>query len=158
MNALFERFVLAWMQDHERAPYRVVGQHTGHLDTGRNVRLRPDICIYRGKKLELVLDTKYKVTQRLSDDAEEIATGSGAVRVHNSDVYQVLAYCRGFDTETGYLIFPDWESSPRSLEVKDGQNTIVLDGIRIGGSVEDMESDLYGLLRRTLADPASFAV
>jgi 5-methylcytosine-specific restriction enzyme subunit McrC len=138
MDRLFEAFVAEWLAEKGTRSLRLDRQVPCHLDTGRKILLRPDLCFYSGDSLAVVADTKYK------------STPGGTFS--NPDVYQILAYCRGLRVRTGYLIYPSWNGPPRRFPVSGGENTIVLDGVNLGGAVAELDEDLSALAGRIAAE------
>ena len=67
---------------------RIAEQERHPFDLARSHTLRPDLVIYRGPDLVLVLDAKYKPTP---DPA---------------DLYQVLAYCQSLNLRQAALVYP----------------------------------------------------
>lgn len=93
MNKLFENFTfLALKEKFEGSDYEVLYQKSTFLDDGRKIKIFPDILIKKKGKPSLVIDVKYKI------DKEYI----------NSDIYQLLAYCKKMDTSNGIIILPQY--------------------------------------------------
>ncbi|WP_174184820.1 McrC family protein [Nocardia barduliensis] len=70
---------------------RLRGQYPGHLDTMRQVRIRPDLVWERRGRPVAVLDAKYK---RVEDNERP-----------NTDLYQMLAYCTALGVPEGHLVY-----------------------------------------------------
>ena len=91
MNRLFENFVTQRLRRALRGHLEVRDQVNSHLDTRRQVPIRPDL-MFRSQGHEVyVADIKYKLT----DDA----------RARTSDYYQLLAYTTALDLPEGVLIY-----------------------------------------------------
>jgi len=145
MDRLFEGFVGAWFAENSIPGVRVECQVQGYLDRTRQIRIRPDMCLYADDALGLVADAKYK--------------SSLGGSFSNVDAYQLLAYCRGLGISTGYLLYPDWRGPQRRLTIGDCENVIVLDGIELGDDPDGVEASMERLKARLLSDmPGSRAV
>ncbi|MGD9497172.1 MAG: McrC family protein [Armatimonadota bacterium] len=98
MPRLFERFVCGMLA--RGLPLHLQVRQAGHsvpLDEERRVLLAPDAVIERGGMPVCVLDAKYKTTG-----------GPGRGReVSAEDVYQMLAYCVGYQTTEAVLVYPE---------------------------------------------------
>jgi 5-methylcytosine-specific restriction enzyme subunit McrC len=70
---------------------RLRDKYTGHLDTMRQLRIRPDLVWERHARPVAVLDAKYKLVR----DAD---------RPH-ADLYQMLAYCTALGVPDGHLVY-----------------------------------------------------
>ncbi len=91
MNRLFENFVTQRLRRALRGHLEVRDQVNSHLDTRRQVPIRPDLIFRRRGHEVYVADIKYKLT----DDA----------RARTSDYYQLLAYATALDLPEGVLIY-----------------------------------------------------
>lgn len=102
LNAVFESWLTAALRDSIESRYggRVRAQRQEHLDTGRRIRLRPDITWWNGPSCRAVVDAKYKATTWGKPDE---AAGPG--RPPNADVYQMLAYCTTYRLTRGHLVY-----------------------------------------------------
>lgn len=136
MNALFERFVAAWLAAHLPASWELSRQHPVRFDRGRTRSLRADIVLSHGGQPRLVADTKYRMAQGKPADGE---------------LYQALAYARALGIRDAVLVYPDLGEPPRPLVVRDGANTIHADGIDLARPWGDVEAALHRLLGRMLA-------
>lgn len=92
MNDLFERFVTERLRRALRGRLDVKDQHSDYLDTGRDVRIQPDLVFGPESSPRFVADIKYKLT-------DESAGG------RNADLYQLLAYTTALDLTEGLLIY-----------------------------------------------------
>lgn len=135
MNALFERFVAAWIAAHLPAPWELSRQHPVVFDRGGTKRLRADIVLVNGGTPQLLADTKYRM--------------SGGTPADN-ELYQVLAYARALRIHHAALLYPDVVTPSRPLVVRDGANTIHADGFDLTCPWPDVELALHRLLSRLL--------
>jgi len=106
MNKLFEHFVtkIIFKALEGNAEISAKKQHRTALDVGAHVDVQPDLVLLTAGRPSVVLDAKYK---RL--ETEE---------TRNTDVYQVLAYCKAFGCGLAGLIYPSWEGRGSSLVIR----------------------------------------
>jgi 5-methylcytosine-specific restriction enzyme subunit McrC len=113
MNRVFEDFLArALSESFGRFGGSVRLQYgQQHLDQEGKLRLRPDITWWREGRIRALIDAKYK---RLIN-----------ARFPNADAYQMLAYCRGFGLNEGFLVYArDLEERPRNHHLRDAQTVI----------------------------------
>ena len=92
MNKVFEDFLtVALAASLERRGGRLEPQRATHLDSGRSIRVLPDLTWLAHGSARAVIDAKYK---RLADR-----------RFPNADAYQMLAYCTALELDRGYLVY-----------------------------------------------------
>jgi 5-methylcytosine-specific restriction enzyme subunit McrC len=139
INALFERFVAAWLTAHLPAPFELSRQHPVIFDRGATKHLRADLVLIRDRTRLLLADTKYRLSQGKPVDSE---------------LYQVLAYSRALRIHHAVLLYPDVAEPARPLVVRDGENTIHVDGFELARPWANVEAALHRLLARmlTIAD------
>ena len=97
MNALWERFVYVSLKKHLK-DYTLIAQKVKPYwiaNGKRAVNIKPDIVINKGNK-SYVIDTKWKVLDK--------------VRPADSDLQQMYAYTKYFQTSHTLLIYPGLES------------------------------------------------
>jgi 5-methylcytosine-specific restriction enzyme subunit McrC len=107
MNKVFEDFVSERLARYLTGHLAVAAQRSLPLDTGGQVRIRPDLIFERARgQIVYVADIKYKVT----DD------GYG----READYYQILAYAATLGIPEGMLIYcqRDGAAPPRDVEVR----------------------------------------
>ncbi|GIJ43396.1 McrBC 5-methylcytosine restriction system component [Virgisporangium aliadipatigenens] len=93
MAKAFEDFVTTALREALATfPGRTDGQYEAHLDTGRAVRIRPDVVHVVGGRPAAVFDAKYKL--------EHLSSG-----YPGTDVYQMLAYCTALRLNEGWLVY-----------------------------------------------------
>lgn len=106
MNAVFEGFVRESLREQLHLPRSAFpagnGTATLYLDTGRHVRLEPDLSWWQHGQCLFVGDCKYKKT-----------TGS----VPNADVYQMLAYLTALNLAEGLLVYAAGEAAPQDVHI-----------------------------------------
>ncbi|NNG20981.1 restriction endonuclease [Naumannella sp. ID2617S] len=86
MDKVFEDFVCVGLREALR-PRQTHLQYRTHLDTGRQVPMRPDFVWTEHGRPKVVADAKYK-----SDDGG------------NPDLYQMFAYCSRLEVPTGHIV------------------------------------------------------
>lgn len=136
MNVLFERFVAVWLAAHLPRPWELSSQHRVVFDRGGSKPLRADIVLVRDGAPRLLADTKYRLAGGAPKDDE---------------LYQVLAYARALSIHNAVLLYPDLAAPGRPLVVRDGANTIHLDGFDLARPWPEVELALHGVLARLLA-------
>lgn len=134
MNRVFEDFVVTALRDALRVgPETLVQGARGrslYLDAARRVPLKPDLSLWRDGRCRFVGDVKYK---RIEFEG-----------YHNSDLYQLLAYCVATDLPGGLLIYAAGEGEPFRHEV-----------VNLGRTLEvvtlDLQAPPTALLRQVAA-------
>jgi len=107
MNEIFERFIATELKAALRAePVRVKYQVRGRSLLERNGRrqfaLRPDIGVYQGKDNLCMVDTKWKRLERNRPHHN----------VSQSDIYQMYAYGKEYDSPRIILLYPKHTGFP----------------------------------------------
>lgn len=124
MDWLFKRVVGALLRRQSGLLHAKVREQVTSfcLDFGKEVKVRPDVVLQRGRQPIFVLDVKYK----LDPD--------------RADVYQVLAYCHALGLEEAALVYPQGELAPsRSLIIREPGNVrIHYLGLDLSGGPEDI--------------------
>ncbi len=136
MNALFERFVAAWLTAHLPPSFDLSRQHPVVFDRTATKRLRADLVLVHHGEPRILADTKYRLSTGKPIDAE---------------LYQVLAYARALRLHHAVLLYPDIRDPPHPLVVRDGANTIHIDGLDLTHPWPELEASLHRLLARLLA-------
>lgn len=136
MNALFERFVAAWLAAHLPAPWELSRQYRVRFDRAGKKPLRADLVLCRDRAPRIVADTKYRMGHGAPVDGE---------------LYQMLAYARALRVHHAVLVYPDVASPSRPMVVIDGENTIHADGFTLAAPWSDVEAGLARLLARLVA-------
>ena len=72
---------------------------------GDKFRLRPDICVYDGKELKIIIDTKWK----------KLDQSKPHNKVSQSDMYQMYAYGKEFQCPKTILLYPRFGDLPEHL-------------------------------------------
>jgi 5-methylcytosine-specific restriction enzyme subunit McrC len=133
MNWLFECYVGAVLKQAAlRWNIRVLEQASRHLDTGRHIRVIPDVILsYRDSPL-MVIDAKYKL------DAT------------HSDLYQALAYCHAVGLSRAVLVHPASERSPEGAIVIRGPGDVRVHylSLDLSGGPEQLEAQGRQLAER----------
>lgn len=130
MNDLFEKFVAGVLK--KEAGLKIDIQEEARFSingSAKNIRL--DGWLYEE---EFVFDTKYKEAFEATKDGE--GTSIGSVRVLNTDIYQILAYCNHnkFSGASGILVYPiafDADDDKRTYLVRGFNCDIYLTSINL---------------------------
>lgn len=109
MENLFEKYVFKTLEAQlGRAGYTVKSQlRSRHLsDQPKRFLLKPDIAIFKGGQLQVIIDTKWKLLRQAWKDDDDVPE---SVRVTPSDVHQIFAYGHKYRPQAGLmLVFPKW--------------------------------------------------
>ncbi len=137
MNDLFERFVTERLRRATQGRLILESQVTDHLDTAKQVQIRPDLLFRHpdSGRVTYVGDIKYK----LADDAWG----------RSPDYYQLLAYTTALDLPEGVLIYCRTEGAARAKEVtvRNAGKTLHVRSVDMGGSSSEVRAEI-----RRLAD------
>ncbi len=130
MNRLFENFVTQRLRRALRGHLEVRDQVNSHLDTRRQVSIRPDLVFRRQGHEVYVADIKYKLT----DDA----------RARTSDYYQLLAYTTALDLPEGMLIYclADGGRPERTVTVRHAGKLLHTLAIDLSGSPTEVTAEI----------------
>lgn len=136
MNALFQRFLTVRLErELRRYGLTLRAEPETPLDRDREIRMQPDIVVYRERRPVLVIDAKYK------------RTGDEGARWHPGDVYQMLAYCRALGLQRGVLVYA--AGSERRLVVEAGGRTEVEEWVlEMEGGRRELERSVAALAYR----------
>ena len=102
MNVLFEEYVARLLARALAGTNLSVSAQAGHRDclfegeTGR-FRTRPDVVIRRGRRIVLIIDTKWKRITQIDDPKQGVS---------QADVYQLMAYGQVYDCPDVVLLYP----------------------------------------------------
>lgn len=81
-----------------------------HLDVAGRVTIKPDLSLWKGRRCVFVGDAKYKRTSQ----------------GENSDLYQMLAYCKALGLNSGLLVYATTEADAIEHEIlRDGTRIVV---------------------------------
>ena len=129
MASLFEQFVAAWLEENLHARWALKAQDGFSLDSKGQYRFVPDLVIYERATNEVrcILDTKYKVVDKPSDD----------------DIAQVIAYAFMKQSPEAVLVYPVQPKVPLD---------VTRYGIRVRSVSFDLEKDLEQAGQKFLAD------
>lgn len=120
MEDLYEKFVIAWLQDQVPHEYKV-GKHTGTLTkfAGDDLKYQTDILITERETDDrvCVLDMKYKK----KDTPEQ------------RDIYQMIAYAKALEMKETFLVYP--------VELSDSLD-VEYDDVRVRDLQFSMDGDL----------------
>lgn len=102
MSTLFEEYVARLLTRALAPTDLTVSAQGGHRDclfegeTGR-FRTRPDLIVRRGRRVALIIDTKWKRITSIDDPK---------LGVSQADIYQLMAYSRLYDCPRVVLLYP----------------------------------------------------
>ncbi len=138
MPRLFERFVCRTLA--ERLPAGLSARWRGHsiaLDENGRAMLTPDAVVEREGRVLCVVDAKYK-----PGNASDAEPGAG-------DLYQMLAYCVGYETQDAVLVYPQPVETP-PLRIRRGEELLHIHqiGLDLSGSRRDFQSERERLCAR----------
>ncbi len=131
MPLLYENFVACWLQQNLPSPYELSIHPSRKLGTS-SYRMVPDLVLYTSKperRAIAVLDTKYKVGERVSE----------------SDLYQAVAYATEFGVDTAWLVYPTLVSDAGGVPVGDSV-TVKCSTFRIDGDLDQAGQEFLKVL------------
>ena len=144
MNVLFEKYVAKLLSRALSGTVLQLSTQGGslyclyELDNNKTPRFRtkPDLIIRRGKKIVMVVDTKWKrITRRIDDQKQGVS---------QADVYQLMAYSRIYNSPNVMLLYPHHSGLPaervfRSLSIADPESgkKLILATLDLTGSHGD---------------------
>jgi len=102
MANLYEQFVAEWLKANTPKGFFVKQQHRVRHDQNYSDRIDLLLCDIETKKVHYVLDTKYKVPDK----------------VDNNDIHQIVAYANALNCQNAILIYPQNLKQP--LNIKHG--------------------------------------
>jgi 5-methylcytosine-specific restriction enzyme subunit McrC len=106
MNAVFEQFIRAALREALRLDQHAfpdgLANRTRYLDTGRRIRLQPDLTWWADDRCVFAADCKYK-------DSRD--------SVPNPDVYQMLAYLTALRLADALLVYAVGPDEPRTITI-----------------------------------------
>ena len=117
MERLFESFLESALVDiaGSHGLRCVRQQHQYRLDAAQQIKIRPDVAVYRGTRLLTVIDAKYKVS----------GDGIG----HHPDLYQVIAYCAALGLSSGHLVYAAGPTNPQTHRIGPPGTAVSVHGI-----------------------------
>jgi 5-methylcytosine-specific restriction enzyme subunit McrC len=121
MNDIFERFIASELRRALNGDTYIVTPQVGGKSllrkNGRGAfHLRPDIGVFRGEETVCLLDTKWK----------RLDLSRPHANVSQSDMYQMYAYSKEFNTPVTVLIFPRFGELPEKV-AEYRHNTDIMD-------------------------------
>jgi len=141
MSTIFERFVEAEVVSAAKRFGGVVrAQHRTHLDTGRNIAIKPDLVWLHEGAVRAVFDAKYK---------SEKPAG-----YPNADIYQMLAYCIHHGVPTGHLIYAAGNDHPARYEVSEANVTIFCHAIALDRSEQEIADQIDNIVASAIGASA----
>ena len=149
MNVLFEEYVARLLARALAGTDLSVSAQSGHRyclfegETGR-FRTRPDLIIRRGRRVAVIIDTKWKRMTRIDDPKKGVS---------QADVYQLMAYGRVYECPNVVLLYPHHgglQSDPIrqrfSVAMSHAQESLVVATLDVTGSHRKHETALRGLI------------
>ena len=148
MNRLFQEFVTVALREELGVSKDRFGESSiDSLDEGSKVRLRPDLVWLDGAHYVFVGDAKYKRVdyKRINDE-----------RVHNADLYQMLAYVTALNLPGGLLVYAKGEADVATYTVRHSDKRLEVAALDLSGSLDDVLKRVRDLAERarTLRDEA----
>jgi 5-methylcytosine-specific restriction endonuclease McrBC regulatory subunit McrC len=125
MNLVFEKFVAKLLRnslqeftfDYQN-DLHLTGDYLPINEYCRNKkRMIPDIIVRYCEKSIAIIDTKYKL---------DLSKGS----ISNADVYQMVAYCIGNESDKAILLYPELPHQDQFKERKERDHFVVLDKLK----------------------------
>ena len=109
MNVLFEAYMAKLLARAIAGTDLSVSAQGGHRDClfeGESglFKTRPDLIVRQGKRIALIIDTKWKRIAKRIDDPKQ--------GVSQADVYQLMAYGRIYDCQDVILLYPHHGALP----------------------------------------------
>jgi 5-methylcytosine-specific restriction enzyme subunit McrC len=117
MANLYEQFVAEWLKANTPKGFFVKQQHRVTHDQNYFDRIDLLLCDIATKKVQYVLDTKYKATDRVA----------------SNDIHQIVAYANALNCQNAILVYPQNLKQP--LDIKN-------DDIRVRSLTFSLDSDL----------------
>ncbi|MDP8934467.1 MAG: McrC family protein, partial [Cyanobacteriota bacterium] len=117
MANLYEKFVAEWLKANTSKGFEVEPQHRVEYDTNYFDKIDLIIRDSETKKVQYVLDTKYKAPDKVA----------------NNDIHQIVAYAKALKCQNAILIYPQNLQQP--LDIK-------YDDIRVRSLTFSLDSDL----------------
>ncbi len=120
-SRLFEKYAFEMLkQSKEYQNYNIKQQgpvkYLSKIKDKNCFRLKPDITLSKGEKLELIIDTKFKEVNSVRD-------------VSNNDIYQMIAYSVGYNCNEIVLIYPKYLDDVK--QISEEIELITIDKINI---------------------------
>ena len=149
MNEVFQEFVTTALREKLGVSASVLcsdknlkGPREIHLDDANDVRLKPDLTLWKGGRCTFVGDAKYKRTNVKS--------------VPNADLYQLLAYATALDLPGGLLIYARGEAEPIVHQVRYAGKWLEIFALDMSGDLDDVLNRV-GMLAQRVRDLCSRA-
>jgi 5-methylcytosine-specific restriction enzyme subunit McrC len=146
LAGVFENFIVVGMRESLGVGEKTLVQHAKgkglHLDSGRTLKLEPDISWWEGGECLFVGDVKYKRTRPVSG-------------VQHPDVYQLLAYTTATRRRRGLLIYAASTELDGGEAVSSGAHVIAEAGKTIEVRALDLDvppADVLGQIEEVAAD------
>ncbi|MEG5046223.1 5-methylcytosine restriction system specificity protein McrC [Microcoleus sp. B4-C1] len=118
MANLYEQFVAEWLKANTPKGFFVKQQHRVTHDQNYFDRIDLLLCDIATKKVQYVLDTKYKAPDKVA----------------NNDIHQIVAYANALKCQNAILVYPQNLKQP--LDIKN-------DDIRVRSLTFSLDSDLH---------------
>jgi 5-methylcytosine-specific restriction enzyme subunit McrC len=145
LNQLFEFSIFQWLkealdQDGLSVLYQKPQRYLDDLN--KVFTLKPDITVWNGDSIQMIVDAKYKNPVENSE-----------VHLSESDVYQMLAYAVRYECNRLCLVYPnfrgnkEWRNPLVTYQIKSGAELIHITAIHVDISAEDLSQAKEELLR-----------
>ena len=157
MNILFEEYVARLLARALSGTNLSVAVQGGHRDclfegeTGR-FRTRPDLIVWRGEQIAVIIDTKWKRITRIDDPKRGVS---------QADVYQLMAYGRLYECPCVVLLYPHHGGLPSdpilqqySIAMPRAHESLFVTTLDVTGPHQQVQT----ALRRLILDRLNIAV
>ena len=132
MNRIFEDFLTAVLREELAAHGGVVrGQFRAALDEAGQVPIRPDITWWQGGRCLAVVDAKYKALR--------------PTEFPNTDLYQMLAYCKVLKLPRGHLVYAAGNEQPRTHAIRNADVEVVVHALDLAKEPSALAHDVRQL-------------
>lgn len=137
MNKVFEDFLVVALREALGLDAQTFRQGAAgkslYLDTGRAIKLEPDLSWWDGGRCRFVGDAKYKRVN--------------VAGILNADIYQMLAYTVATGLDAGLLVYAAGEGDPATHAVVNLAKTLHVVALDLSGSADQILAQIGGLAR-----------
>lgn len=135
LETVFETFLTTALHSAvQRLGLRCAPQETHHsLDAAHQVRIRPDVAVYRGPRLITLVDAKYKTTD-----------GLGA----HADLYQLTAYCTALGLTHGHLVYASGPSTPTVHRIGSTDTAVTVHSLDLTATPSTIDEAIHTLVHQ----------
>ena len=135
MNVLFQEFLAQALRESLGVSANTLrSERQVIFDTGRKVKMYPDLSWWDGETCRFVGDAKYKKISHSS--------------VPNADLYQLLAYATALDLPGGLLIYAQGEAEAATYQVKHANKRLEVAALDLSGTLEEILERVNDIARQ----------